>query len=572
MLMHTRGILVMTPDERDGPDRQAGARLLGRRSRPRTTSASAATSGSWAPTARRSTGRPTSPAPAGSCSATTSTPTWRRASASRAARDLRPDRARRARRAAPRARIGPARVGEIFSDETNPERKKPFDIRSVMRAAIDADHPPLERWAGMRERRGRGGLGRPSGRLAGHAARHRVAAAAAPRRAPGRRARAVDLGHAVPALGQEGRPRDQRRQRPPPGRRARQPRRLRRLAGVDARVAARVRRRDRARGRQLRRADRLLRRLALPRRRVRRVLPAAQRRARGRGARGRARLGDRRRARRRRSCSPARSSRPRAATRGSSSSTSASRRPRVPSASGCAPSAPSAWDAVLAEKLGEFAAEFDAVHSVERARARWARCSRIVAPGDPAAVPDRRRRARHAATLQDRSGAADGHAGWLTRSLADVPADDALAQRRASATCSPGLRFEKRRRDWRLGRFTAKAAVAAWLGVEPGRVEVLAAATGGAAGSRRRSARARLAVAQSPRAGGRIAVVGAPGRRRLRSRAGRAAQRGLRRRMACAGRAGARRAMPAADRATCSPTSSGRRRRPPRRRRAGGCG
>jgi len=43
------------------------------------------------------------------------------------------------------------RVGDIFSDERNPERKKPFDIRCVMRAAIDADHPPLERWAGMHE-------------------------------------------------------------------------------------------------------------------------------------------------------------------------------------------------------------------------------------------------------------------------------------------------------------------------------------------------------------------------------------------------------------------------------------
>jgi acetyl/propionyl-CoA carboxylase alpha subunit/acetyl-CoA carboxylase carboxyltransferase component len=40
-------------------------------------------------------------------------------------------------------------VGEIFSDETNPGRKRPFDIRSVMRAAIDRDHPPLERWGAM---------------------------------------------------------------------------------------------------------------------------------------------------------------------------------------------------------------------------------------------------------------------------------------------------------------------------------------------------------------------------------------------------------------------------------------
>jgi acetyl-CoA carboxylase carboxyltransferase component len=44
-----------------------------------------------------------------------------------------------------------ATVGEIFSDETNPVRKKPFDIRKVMAAAIDQDHAPLERWAGMRD-------------------------------------------------------------------------------------------------------------------------------------------------------------------------------------------------------------------------------------------------------------------------------------------------------------------------------------------------------------------------------------------------------------------------------------
>lgn len=42
------------------------------------------------------------------------------------------------------------RVGEIFNDDTNPGRKKSFDIRSVMMATVDQDHPPLERWAGMR--------------------------------------------------------------------------------------------------------------------------------------------------------------------------------------------------------------------------------------------------------------------------------------------------------------------------------------------------------------------------------------------------------------------------------------
>ncbi len=45
---------------------------------------------------------------------------------------------------------GFARVGEIFSDETNPGRKKSFDIRKVMRAVMDQDHLPLERWSGMR--------------------------------------------------------------------------------------------------------------------------------------------------------------------------------------------------------------------------------------------------------------------------------------------------------------------------------------------------------------------------------------------------------------------------------------
>jgi acetyl-CoA carboxylase carboxyltransferase component len=40
-------------------------------------------------------------------------------------------------------------VGEIFAAETNKDRKKAFDIRTVMRALADQDHPTLERWAGM---------------------------------------------------------------------------------------------------------------------------------------------------------------------------------------------------------------------------------------------------------------------------------------------------------------------------------------------------------------------------------------------------------------------------------------
>jgi len=45
---------------------------------------------------------------------------------------------------------GFTRIGEIFSDETNPGRKKSFDIRKVMMAVVDQDHAPLERWPGMR--------------------------------------------------------------------------------------------------------------------------------------------------------------------------------------------------------------------------------------------------------------------------------------------------------------------------------------------------------------------------------------------------------------------------------------
>ncbi|MBX7222217.1 MAG: biotin/lipoyl-binding protein [Blastocatellia bacterium] len=43
------------------------------------------------------------------------------------------------------------KVGEIFTAEKNADRKRAFDIRSVMKAVVDQDHAPLERWAGMRD-------------------------------------------------------------------------------------------------------------------------------------------------------------------------------------------------------------------------------------------------------------------------------------------------------------------------------------------------------------------------------------------------------------------------------------
>lgn len=42
-------------------------------------------------------------------------------------------------------------IGDVFSTTLNPERKKPFDMRQVMTAVIDHDSPVLERWKGLRD-------------------------------------------------------------------------------------------------------------------------------------------------------------------------------------------------------------------------------------------------------------------------------------------------------------------------------------------------------------------------------------------------------------------------------------
>ncbi len=52
-------------------------------------------------------------------------------------------------RTAPHARLPECAftvVGEVFDSATNPDRKLPFDMRSVMRAVTDQDIDPLERW------------------------------------------------------------------------------------------------------------------------------------------------------------------------------------------------------------------------------------------------------------------------------------------------------------------------------------------------------------------------------------------------------------------------------------------
>ncbi len=66
---------------------------------------------------------------------------------------------------------------------------------------------------------------------------------------------------------------------------------------------------------------------------------------------------------------------------------------------------------------------------------------------------------------------------WLIRSTADVAADDGwLGEREQDALAK--LRAGPRREHWRLGRWTAKAAVCRWLEAEPQRVEILAAPDG----------------------------------------------------------------------------------------------
>ncbi len=107
---------------------------------------------SWDRMARRSILRVTSTKRAISCSAITITLTSFRASASRVRqRPTIPSIATFKR--IPHGANGTSsfvRVGDIFSDETNAGRKKPFDIRRVLAAVVDQDHAPLERWSGMR--------------------------------------------------------------------------------------------------------------------------------------------------------------------------------------------------------------------------------------------------------------------------------------------------------------------------------------------------------------------------------------------------------------------------------------
>jgi 4'-phosphopantetheinyl transferase EntD len=57
--------------------------------------------------------------------------------------------------------------------------------------------------------------------------------------------------------------------------------------------------------------------------------------------------------------------------------------------------------------------------------------------------------------------------GWLTCELGDVPRHDRWLSKQEGEVLSE-LRVPKRRDDWLLGRWTGKAAVAAWRGVALG--------------------------------------------------------------------------------------------------------
>jgi 4'-phosphopantetheinyl transferase len=102
--------------------------------------------------------------------------------------------------------------------------------------------------------------------------------------------------------------------------------------------------------------------------------------------------------------------------------------------------------------------------------------------------------------LQAQTQVPDGEA-WL-----------AAAERRVLA----GLRVPKRRADWRLGRWTAKAAAARWLeggpgaGLKPHDIEIRAAADG-APEVFLAGAPAPLVLSLSHRAGLALAAVAAPG-------------------------------------------------------------
>ena len=102
---------------------------------------------------------------------------------------------------------------------------------------------------------------------------------------------------------------------------------------------------------------------------------------------------------------------------------------------------------------------------------------------------------------------------WLEQSEADVPPEDGWLSTGEAALLN-GMRFPKRRADWRLGRWTAKLAVAAHLGL-PADSEALAdieirPAASGAPEVYLGGRRAPVPISLSHRAGLALCAIGDP--------------------------------------------------------------
>jgi 4'-phosphopantetheinyl transferase len=95
---------------------------------------------------------------------------------------------------------------------------------------------------------------------------------------------------------------------------------------------------------------------------------------------------------------------------------------------------------------------------------------------------------------------------WLLRGADEVPAGDGWLSVREREVQAALVR-ERRRADWRLGRWAAKCAVAALLGRDPDEVEVLAAADGAPA-AHLGDAPAPVSLSLSHRGGLALAVAG----------------------------------------------------------------
>jgi 4'-phosphopantetheinyl transferase len=99
---------------------------------------------------------------------------------------------------------------------------------------------------------------------------------------------------------------------------------------------------------------------------------------------------------------------------------------------------------------------------------------------------------------------------WLERSEGDVPSGDQWLGP-SEQVCLHGLRFAKRRSDWRLGRWTAKVAVAAFLELpvdleSVAHIEIRPAASG-APEIFLRDRKSPLSISLSHRAGKSICVL-----------------------------------------------------------------